>query len=326
MSKIQQIKDIADNFRKEILRASRAPQEEKPQITIHAVKKLIQALTIIQNSHENENFGRLQKVFRARLQSLRQYGPLWDHALSKPYGYPGDFEILNAIYRNTFVVKNTISIELDRAFLTSHLANVVRKRKEAVVSCLSDLLKKFHEKDNIKILDLGCGPCVDVAEFLIRNTTLLHHFSILCVDHDKKALDFAKTYIEDRIKDKNNIGISYVQANILLLKDFVSLKSRVIAPFDIVYSVGLVDYIPDRLLCKLLPRWWQIINPGGFLLLTIKDREKYNPVFYDWMADWKFISRTTKQFIALLINSLRIKDNNLRVESSGASVLTIIKK
>lgn len=314
---VEIVKQSAHTFEQEIFRSARAGEDDKSRLTAYAVENLVRSLRNIDleignNKDLAEN---LRKVFRLELQTLCSRGPLWNHALIKPRGYPGDFEILSAIYRNTPITRDPVGYELDRAFLTSPLAEAVRNRKDAVVTYLFTKIQ-FMEKENVRILNLACGPCVDVADLL--DTDLASHLSILCIDQDKEALDFAKSIIGQRASNHN---ISYLQANALRAR--IPTNLEIAAPFDIIYSVGLLDYIPDRLLSIALRNWWQMLGPGGSLLLTIKDKDKYDSTFYDWMADWTFISRTEKQFTALLSETLKISENKLDFKRDKTEIVII---
>jgi len=311
------VKQIAHAFEQEIFRSARAFEGDKSRLTAYAVENLVRSLRNIdlEIGNNKDLADNLRKVFRLELQTLCLRGPLWNHGLIKPHGYPGDFEILNAIYQNTPVAKDLVGYELDRAFLTSSLAEAVRNRKDTIVTHLFTKIR-LMSKENVKILNLACGPCVDVAELL--DTDLISPLSMLCVDYDKEAFDFAKSVIGQKVSNHN---ISYLQTNVLRLRTLTN--SDIAAPFDIIYSVGLLDYVPDRLVSIALRNWWQMLRPGGSLLVTIKDKDKYDPTFYDWMADWTFIPRTEKQFRALLSETLKISEDKIEFKRDKTEITII---
>ena len=61
---------------------------------------------------------------------------------------------------------------------------------------------------------------------------------------------------------------------------------------DIIYSVGLADYIPDKLLIPMLSAWQGAVNPGGVVYVAFKDARRYDKVEYQWLMDWHFLQRT----------------------------------
>ena len=309
---IIRVRQIARRFEEAIFRSAQSSEVERHKLTTRAVTNLILALKKIDlEIGENKDLKNdLREIFRSELQPLCLRGPLWNHALTKPYGYPGDFEILNAIYKNISVAKDSVGRELDRAFLTSPLAEAVRNRKNTIVNLLYEKICSMRKR-YIKMLDLGCGPCTDVEE-LVTLYSLDSSLSIICVDHEQKALDFAKDTVGQR-----GFNISFIKANVL------RLRTLPYAPFNIIWSVGLLDYIPDQLAYRAVQNWWRMVDNGGVLLLTVKDRNRYDPTFYDWMANWIFVPRTEKQFITLLLKALRITENQIEVRRDKTGIIIV---
>ena len=61
---------------------------------------------------------------------------------------------------------------------------------------------------------------------------------------------------------------------------------------DIIYSVGLCDYIPDRYLIRILQGWAESVDENGIVYVAFKDCLKYYPAEYQWHVDWHFYERT----------------------------------
>src|SRR5205814_1854847 len=77
-------------------------------------------------------------------------------ALSKPRGYPGDYELLTAIYDDE--TKSTgIGAYLDRYFLNTTLARAVVARMQSVQEFLLDELAR--RRGDVTILNVASGAC-----------------------------------------------------------------------------------------------------------------------------------------------------------------------
>jgi SAM-dependent methyltransferase len=257
------------------------------------------------------------------LQELCAIGPLWNRGLTKPRGYPGDFEMLHSIYRNLPIAVDPVGRELDRAFLESPLAKTVRGRKKLLVNYLRQVISDSVTGD-CRVLDLACGPSVDVAEILCGSRTDGSvHF--VCVDQDSDAIAFSQSLLSTTLPTNSHV-VDFLKANVLRLR--ACANSPIREPFTVVYSVGLLDYVPDNLASLALRNWWRMVAPGGRLVLTIKDRDRFDPTFYDWLADWTFIPRTEQDFFRLLKDSLGLcecQPESLR-EEMGISVMAIVRK
>ncbi len=69
---------------------------------------------------------------------------------------------------------------------------------------------------------------------------------------------------------------------------------------DIIYSVGLADYLPDKLLIPILRAWKESLHPEGVMFLAFKDAVRYDKVEYQWLMDWHFFQRTEADCLSLL--------------------------
>ena len=69
---------------------------------------------------------------------------------------------------------------------------------------------------------------------------------------------------------------------------------------DIIYSVGLCDYIPDEYLVPLLKGWRESLADGGVVYLAFKDMLLYDKTEYQWLMDWYFFQRREEDFLRLL--------------------------
>jgi extracellular factor (EF) 3-hydroxypalmitic acid methyl ester biosynthesis protein len=68
----------------------------------------------------------------------------------------------------------------------------------------------------------------------------------------------------------------------------------------LIYSVGLYDYLPDKVLKRLLTAQMNLLKPGGRMILAFKDAEAYDKTMYDWGCDWQFVKRTEPEVLDLL--------------------------
>lgn len=163
---------------------------------------------------------------------------------------------------------------------------------------------------------------MDVAEVLAA-TDRQKRVRFVCVDQDEEAIAFGQSLLANAAHDG---AVAFLKANVLRLHPCPDSPTAL--PFDIVYSVGLFDYVPDRLASIALRNWWRMVAPGGRLLLTVKDRDRYDPTYYDWMADWTFIPRTERDFVRLVLDSLDLPQAQLDLlrEETGVSIVGVVHK
>ena len=86
------------------------------------------------------------------------FGTSWfmQRALTKPRGYPGDYELLTSIYARQ-PKSSGLGGYLDRYFLNTTLGRAVCARVRAVSQFLNEEVARRGGKANI--LNVACGPC-----------------------------------------------------------------------------------------------------------------------------------------------------------------------
>jgi len=103
---------------------------------------------------------------------------------------------------------------------------------------------------------------------------------------------------------------------------------KLLGQYSLIYSIGLADYVPSKILQKLISFWFSLLLPGGSLVLAHKDRTKYEPISIDWWANWTFFPRDEKDFLNLITES-SIEEFDLKIEREPSGVIffvTITKK
>lgn len=264
-----------------------------------------------------------KKKFRSIVGLLPYKSQLMKQGLNKPYGYPGDFDVIEKIYNNV-PLSEGIGGCFDTIFLENPYARAVRSRKEK----MKELLTAFIEESDlpaINILNLGCGPCREIRELFIDenfNTKKEIHFNLL--DQDKEALGFAQNLLGNK---RQNINFNFLQADVLSFPQ--SPAFRKLAKQHLIYSIGLADYLPDRILKKIIRDYFGLVACGGQLIIAHKDKDKdpQAPVFPDWFCDWHFVTRN-EEYLTRLINGLNLKNISIErsIEKTGKIIFLHLKK
>ena len=63
--------------------------------------------------------------------------------------------------------------------------------------------------------------------------------------------------------------------------------------FDVIYTIGLLDYLTDEVLIRMIRSLRETLYPGGTLVAVFKDCERYDTIDYHWLVKWNgFLQRT----------------------------------
>lgn len=212
--------------------------------------------------------------FREKIKKVLNENTLIGHGFVKPYGYPGDFRLIDKIYR--FDINQDLQYKKwDLFFQNQPGANAVRNRKDFFIEYCRKLAIR---KANAKVLILGSGPASDVHEFLTRFSGG-NNISIDLIDFDQSAIDFSIQ------KNEEFDGqISYNKINALR---FNSYKL-----YDLIWSAGLFDYFKDKHFTFLIRKYINCLDDDGEMVISNFSTKNPTKRLMEVLSDWYLNLRT----------------------------------
>ena len=206
---------------------------------------------------------------------------LQGHAFQKPFGYAGDYVLIEKIYAN-HVSPDPEFEKYDRFFQSQEAATAVRYRKQYFKELV--WRKASGANTPLRILNLACGPCREVLEFLDDNPTL--EIYIHCVDFDERALAYAETLLRE-----HQSRVTFEKKNILKFKP----EER----YSLVWSSGLFDYFSDRMFARILARMLPALSIGGELVVGNFGIDNASRGSMEALANWYLHHRTDEQLVSI---------------------------
>jgi extracellular factor (EF) 3-hydroxypalmitic acid methyl ester biosynthesis protein len=231
-----------------------------------------------------------QERFRAAIQPWFSQSWYMNHAVTKPRGYAGDYLMLTAVYDRQ--AKSTgVGGYLDRYFLDTELGTSVPIRLEMAKQFLTE---EAIRRGEMTVLNVASGP----GREFVNGWNLPDdcRVKVYCVDQDDAALDHIRQTVVPTLP--YTLELECVKYNALKMGNSAANREVFGTP-DVVYSIGLCDYIPDRLMVRLLRGWRETAAEGGVVYVAFKDCVKYDKAKYQWLVDWYFYQRTTEECQAL---------------------------
>lgn len=212
--------------------------------------------------------------FRELIKDILNDNTLIGHGFVKPFGYPGDFNLIDKIYQ--FDINKDVRYKnWDLFFQNQPGANAVRNRKDFFVEYCKKLISI---KDNAKVLILGSGPASDVYEFL-ENNSGGNCISIDLIDFDQSAIDFSM-----KKNEKFNGQITYNKINALR---FNSYKL-----YDLIWSAGLFDYFKDKHFTFLIRKYINCLTDDGEMVISNFSTKNPTKKLMEVLSDWNLNLRT----------------------------------
>lgn len=257
------------------------------------------------NTSNKEKVDKLKHLFINRIRKIFLKGNYNEWSFRKPYGYAGDFKIIDDIYQNNPKTMGFARL-FDNYFMMSAISVAVRNRKEDFKRLIIDFANK-NQEHKIRIMNLACGSCRDVKEIMSSDQLVNKNIIFDCYDQDIKALEYAKNLLND-IPDVN-----FVQENALRIGVTKNLHSLIKFKYDLIYSTGLFDYLNYRISERLISNLRKILNPNGLLIVSdVRDKYSNPSVHYmEWVGDWNLLYRDDNEFRKIFYDS-GFCDNELK--------------
>ncbi|MCK4859016.1 MAG: class I SAM-dependent methyltransferase [Candidatus Omnitrophica bacterium] len=263
---------------------------------------------------------KLKRLFVNRIRKIFARGAYINWSLDKPFGYAGDFKILDDIYQNN---PSTVGFErlFDNYFQMSAISVAVRNRKEDFKRIIFDFVKK-HRKQNIRIMNLGSGSARGIKELLETDSEKLFSKVIFdCCDFDIRAINYAKQLL-------NNVSnVNFFQKNAIRLALKKDIKKEFSLDYDLIYSAGLFDYLDKKVAIRLVSNLRKLLKRKEITTILISnDRDKYsNPSvhFMEWVGDWNLIYRTDDEFKEIFIRG-GVKENEIEIQYEQQGIMQYI--
>lgn len=244
--------------------------------------------------------------FRGKLKSILNENNLIGHAFVKPYGYPGDFSLLDKIY--TFGVNEDPRFKnWDLLFQNQPAANAVRNRKDFFIKYCTKLMKK---KENARVLILGSGPAADVYEFL-SNYPMNNNISFDLIDYDQAAIDFSM-----KKNEKFNGQVSYTRINALR---FNSYKL-----YDLIWSAGLFDYFKDKHFTFLIRKYFNCLTEDGEMVISNFSTRNSTRRLMEVISDW-YLNHRTESDLFRIASDAKIDKEMVSVEKEPLGINLFLK-
>jgi extracellular factor (EF) 3-hydroxypalmitic acid methyl ester biosynthesis protein len=212
-------------------------------------------------------------------------GAIWDRSYAKPLGYPGDFEIMNQVYDWERLGADAYEMLMHRVGL--EVAECIGTRMEVVRSHIADVVREKGHDRPARIASLGSGPAREVEGYLATHTGGGNRAEFSLIDQEEAALRYAHEATYPYVM--NAEGRISVQGLNLSFTDILRGSEGLagLPPQDLVYSVGLLDYLTDQRCKALVGRLYDLLAPGGLLIIgNMNDCPLSNYWPMEYITDW----------------------------------------
>lgn len=256
-----------------------------------------------------------------QLVPLYHPGSLYRRAITKPRGYAGDYEIM-LIYNQREPNGETLYERfLDVAGKMHTLSRTVVARQKTA----ADEIRRALGAGASKFVSLASGPAIDVGLVLREVEPPDREVTFVLIDQDEDALAHSYETLHRQLLasawDTSRTKIECLHLSVRqLLKpsnsDEEQIGEQALAGADMVYSMGLFDYLPDLVAQRLLMILYRRLEPGGRVFVGNLESEPNTTWLMDFVLGWHLLWRTEEDMLRLG-DQLRPEPASIEIEKDS---------
>lgn len=217
--------------------------------------------------------------------------PYTRRAAQRSLGYPGDAVLLDFVYQHSSIehdVKHSSAIGrciYEYTGIDSPPAKAVRNRRDLIAGILKSAA---DSAPFTRVLAFACGH---LREFDVAFPDAHSPFAkFVACDHHLESLEVVDLCYGYR-------GIITVLVGI---RQFLASGIASLDKLDVIYCLGLLDYVSDRMAVRLLARFGDFLLPGGRLVIPNFAPSTFGAAYMEAFIDWWLIYRDEKALESLV--------------------------
>jgi extracellular factor (EF) 3-hydroxypalmitic acid methyl ester biosynthesis protein len=212
-----------------------------------------------------------------RLIHLLHQDPFTCRSFYKPRGYAGDAKLIDYIYG--FADEDEHVTALGRGIMqystNSQASHAVRKRRDILAEYIASARCK---RPDARVLSVACGHLRE-AHLTVNDHPVA---DFVAVDQDPRSLSTTQQLFSDK-------GVRALQWRV---RDLIAGRRRSeLGAFDLIYAAGLYDYLADDVARKLTQSMFEMLEPGGTLLVANFVPELRDIGYMETFMDWHLTYR-----------------------------------
>ncbi len=241
-----------------------------------------QEFNLLVNSLNETGIEELRDILSPILNNL---DTMQGFAYTKPYGYAGDFKIIDLIYESK-VNQDPRYKNWDIWWNRSDASTAVRNRKDFFLNICAELDRKAEGPKHVLIL--GSGPGTDVHEYLLNNPDSNLHFDL--IDMDERAIDYSKQK-NNRFLDR----INFFRINVLRFKTHKH--------YDLIWSAGLFDYFKEKHFIYLMKKYMAFLDDKGEMIIGNFSKNNPTKILMESVIGWLLNYRSPYDLYKLAVDA-----------------------
>jgi extracellular factor (EF) 3-hydroxypalmitic acid methyl ester biosynthesis protein len=223
--------------------------------------------------------------------------PFWWRSYYKPLGYPGDYRAMEYIYNNEALGDGLFDKLAHR--MGMYMGQFVRERMHFAADMIA-AIATAHPKKPLRITNVGCGIAVEL-ETCARQGLFPAESVLTLVDQDMGAMNAAYRGVSQALQTlpDHNVTLNTLNTTFLKLFETDTLFAG-LPPQDVVYSLGIMDYLSPKRARDFTTALYRHVSPGGTLLIAnVRQATGKLEWAVSYIFDWDLVYRSQTEMLSL---------------------------
>ena len=228
-------------------------------------------------------------IFRRYLLRFYLQSPFLRRAYEKPRGYPGDYLMMDMLYRHEPQGSTLFGRAMDQYALHEEGAEMVRNRPQYLIEKICEAVDR-RKSNRVRVANIGCGTAEEIFVLLTTLPDVGQYLDLTLVDQDKEALAYCLNRLSP-LADATGAMLEVVCEPVkrLFIEDYAR---RFLAGNHLIYSAGLFDYFNTEVFQKLLQLLYDNVCTDGTLVIGNVDPEVPSRWLMEYANNWFIIYKT----------------------------------
>ncbi len=252
--------------------------------------------------------------------------PFLYRTYTKPLGYAGDYEMVNMMLRSPYEGSSAFAKLLNFTLLRTEPVIAHRNRIDFLVEKLRSECARRSASGKTRILNLACGPAVEVQRFM-REFSESDFAEIDLLDFNAETLEYAREKLDRSRKDASRqTKLHFVQRSVHQLLRAASVGGAdEFSGYDMVYCAGLFDYLSQRVCKRMVELFCTMLNPGAVVIVTNVASRNPRRAWMEYVMEWNLIYRDEREMLDLVPDLLNPKSTQIYADDTGVNLFLEIQ-
>lgn len=266
---------------------------------------------------------------KRQLHPIVSCAPFFFRSWQKPLGYAGDYEMVNMMVREPYEGSTMFAKLLNSFFLKTPPVVAHRNRITYMSTRLAEEARRCAAAgQRLKVFNLGCGPAQEIQRFL-RDEAVSDQVDFTLLDFNEQTVEYAGRVLnEAKTQMRRSTGIETVLKSVHQILKEAGRPGGLLARegYQMVYCAGLFDYLSERICKRLMNIFYDLVAPGGLLLVTNVEAANPSRNWMEYVTEWHLVYRDRDELRALAPDAAPPECCSVLAEDLGVNIFLEVRK